>query len=172
MAYIKIDDKAIVAVSDIMRAYPYVSFPNTEWTDEVLQPFGYAVLHRPNTHPFPSENEILVDGEPYEEGGKWYLPYIVRPLTPEEIEIRLNNWRESAYCTPFQGRVALANAGLLEQIESIINVPETNQEVKIAWEYAIEWRRMSPMILSMSTALGLTDEQVDELFRSAQEVSA
>lgn len=101
----------------------------------------------------------------------WNL--IEGPTPPDpQPQIDLMNWRNSATCTPFQGRVVLANAGLLEQIEAIINVPATSQESRIAWEYALEWRRMSPMILNPSAALEMTDEQVDDLFRQAQEISA
>ena len=80
--------------------------------------------------------------------------------------------RAHMLCTPFQGRVALSNAGLLSQVEAAINDPTTNQETKIAWEYAIEWKRMSPMIISLATALSLTDEQVDQLFRDAAQIAA
>jgi len=103
--------------------------------------------------------------------GGWVLIEGPTPPDPQD-KIELMNWRVSASCSPFQGRVALANAGLLDQVEKIIGDALTPQETKIAWEYALTWNRISPMVSNLSTELGLTDEQIDELFRSAQEISA
>ena len=101
----------------------------------------------------------------------WTLVEGPTPPDPQP-QIDLMNWRNSAACTPFQGRIALLNADLLTQVEALISDPLTSRDTKIAWEYAVEWRRMSPMILSLSTALGMTDEQVDDLFKQAQQISA
>lgn len=101
----------------------------------------------------------------------WTL--IEGPTPPDpQPEIDLNNWRNMASCTPFQGRIALVNADLMSQVDAIMADPNTPQETKIAWEYAIEWRRMSPMIVSLGGALGLTAEQIDDLFKQAQQINA
>jgi len=42
----------------------------------------------------------------------------------------------------------------------------------VAWEYATEVRRDSPMVQAMAQQLGLTDEQVDDLFRQAAAITA
>jgi hypothetical protein len=103
--------------------------------------------------------------------GGWVL--VEGPTPPDsQPQIDLMNLRYSTSCTPFQGRVALANAGHLAQVEAIINDSNTPQETKFAWEYALEWRRMSPMILNLSTALGLSETEVDDLFQAAAQISA
>lgn len=86
-------------------------------------------------------------------------------LTIEEL-------RASMVCTPFQGRMALNGAGLLAQVQAMIDNPATAQETKLAWEYAIEWRRTSPMISALMAALGVTDEQADALFENAATIQA
>lgn len=95
------------------------------------------------------------------------------PIPPDpQPEIDLQNWRNSATCTPFQGRMALINGGLMSQVEAIIADPSTPEETKVAWEYAIQWRRASPLIENLGAALGLTAEQIDDLFKEAQTIQA
>jgi hypothetical protein len=65
--------------------------------------------------------------------------------------------------TPLQARRALRAAGLLDAVNAwIATQPDDAQE---AWEYCIEVRRDSPLIAGAQEGLGLTDEQVDDLFR-------
>jgi hypothetical protein len=101
----------------------------------------------------------------------WTLVEGPTPPDPQP-EIDLQNWRFSTTCTPFQGRMALINANLMAQVEAIIADASTPQETKVAWEYAIEWRRMSPMIDSLAATLGLTAEQIDDLFKDALTIQA
>lgn len=68
-----------------------------------------------------------------------------------------------------QGRIALHRAGLLDTVESTVYAPGADPELRIAYE-AGEWHRYSQMLLALATGLGLTEEQVDDLFRTAAEV--
>lgn len=67
--------------------------------------------------------------------------------------------------TPYQARKALSDAGIRQQVEAA--VAASPLEVQDAWEYATTVERNSPMIAALAAGLGLTDNQVDELFRSA-----
>ncbi len=71
---------------------------------------------------------------------------------------------------PYQARAALLAADLLDDVEALIADPETDRAIKIAWEYASEFKRESPFIEQMAGALGLTEQQVDELFIAAAQV--
>jgi hypothetical protein len=67
-----------------------------------------------------------------------------------------------ASITPLQARRALRAAGLKEAADAhIATLPEEEQE---AWEYATIVERTHPAILSAAAALGMTGEQLDELF--------
>lgn len=70
----------------------------------------------------------------------------------------------------FQARAALHHAGLLPQAEAA--VADADPITRIAWQDAQEWRRDSPTIASIAAALGLTSEQVDDLFRAAAQITA
>lgn len=64
--------------------------------------------------------------------------------------------------TPLQGRLALKRAGLLESVESAI--VQANGETQIWWEYATLWHRTHSLLNALAKSLGLTSQQVDELF--------
>lgn len=71
----------------------------------------------------------------------------------------------------FQARAALHAAGLLSSVEDAI---ATGADVftQIAWADAAEFRRNSPTIAALAAALGLSEEQVDNLFRQAATITA
>lgn len=73
---------------------------------------------------------------------------------PEEITMR-------------QARLVLLGAGLLSLVDAALNsLPSPHKEAAhIEWEYASGVRRDSPLIAQLGPALGLTAEQVDDLFR-------
>lgn len=66
--------------------------------------------------------------------------------------------------TPLQARRALRQAGLIDQVNA---AAVTSPETKDAWEFASSVERSSVFVSALATALGLTDDQVDDLFRSA-----
>ena len=94
-------------------------------------------------------------GDGCEIGGRWtgsgWEPKPIPPVpVPEAI-------------TPLQARRALRAADLLDAVNAWIAIqPDDAQE---AWEYCVEVRRDSPLIAGAQAGLGLTDEQVDDLFR-------
>lgn len=71
--------------------------------------------------------------------------------------------------TPYQARVALSRAGLLNSVEAAVS--QANGEMAIAWEYATTIERNSPFIVQLGTAIGLTSQQIDDLFVTAASVS-
>lgn len=66
--------------------------------------------------------------------------------------------------SPLQARRALRAAGLLAAVSAFVG--EQPEEVQEAWEYCVEVRRDDPIIAAAAASLGLTDAQVDELFRA------
>lgn len=72
----------------------------------------------------------------------------------------------------FQARAALHLAGLLKQVEAVIADPSTPVLAKLAWQDAQEFKRTSPTIAAMSAALGLTEQQLDDLFTTAAGIDA
>ena len=75
-----------------------------------------------------------------------------------------------AVVTMRQARLALLQSNLLSQVEAAIAAIEDavqRQAVQIEWEYAAEVNRTHPWVQTLSTALGLSEEQLDQLFIQA-----
>ncbi|MDF2984296.1 MAG: hypothetical protein K0Q69_4068 [Devosia sp.] len=65
--------------------------------------------------------------------------------------------------TRAQAKIALYNAGLLANAEALVaNHPYP--PVRIWYSDASVWERTNPYVNSLATELGLSDEQVDDLF--------
>lgn len=72
----------------------------------------------------------------------------------------------------FQARAALHLAGLLTAVEALMADPATDTLARLAWTDAQEFRRTSPTLLAMASALSLTDAQLDQLFITAAGIEA
>lgn len=67
--------------------------------------------------------------------------------------------------SPLQAKMALLNAGLLDEVEA--TVANSSRDVQLAWTNAQSFERNSPLIASLSSALGLSAQQIDDLFALA-----
>ena len=64
-----------------------------------------------------------------------------------------------------QARLALLKAGLLDDAEAAI--ASAGREAQLEWEYASVAERSNPVIAIVQQQQGVTDEQIDDLFREA-----
>jgi hypothetical protein len=86
---------------------------------------------------------------------------------PVELDPRAN-----VEVTAFQARAALARSGKLEPVAAIMANENTPLETKLAWEYAQTFKRLSPTILQLQPVLGLSDQDLDDLFALAATIDA
>jgi len=102
-------------------------------------------------------------------------------MTQEEIDAleasravdpvaELERKRAGMVVSRFQARAALLNAGLLDAAEAA--VAQADAVTKLAWADALEFRRNSPTIAALAGIVGLTDEQIDNLFIAAGKIQA
>lgn len=97
--------------------------------------------------------------------GKWQYKWTVRELTAEELEADRKS-KVPQVVTIRQARLALLQAGLLDDIDAAIAASE-DRALQIEWEFVTEFRRDWPALIAMQPALGLTDQQIDDLFTLA-----
>lgn len=71
----------------------------------------------------------------------------------------------------FEARAALHYAGLLESVEAYMAQPGVDVITRLAWADATDFERDSPMLASIAALLNLTEQQVDDLFRAAAQIS-
>lgn len=101
---------------------------------------------------------------------------IVRDMTPEEeavvesIRAEGAALRKPKSVTRYQAMIALKRAGLLGGVRQLINDPQTDEEITLAWENANTFERDSPFIQALAPALNLTEEDVDNLFAAAIQI--
>ena len=65
-----------------------------------------------------------------------------------------------------QARLALLQSGLLATVETAITTG-TDEAMKIEWEYATEIKRDWNSLVALTTALGMTSAELDDLFQLA-----
>ena len=92
-------------------------------------------------------------------------PYVA-PALPDPIIAE----RASMTVSRFQAIAVLLDAGLLSQVNAAL--AGAGQLAQLAWAEATEFRRNSPTITGLAAGLGLTDTQVDDLFRAAALITA
>lgn len=99
------------------------------------------------------------------------------PMTEEEIDFFYNQ-PEPPPQVPISvsmaaAREALIDAGLIVDVNTAIGaIPDEVQRTKALswWEYAQSLRRDNQWVLMIGTALGLTEQQVDDLFIAAKQI--
>jgi len=107
-------------------------------------PEGYTTLERPEPYYVFSDGQWIEDQE------------LKRTYTvPQTV-------------TPLQARKALRLAGLKEAVDSIVD--NLDEETREEWEYAVVIERSHPMIEQLGTTLGLSANELDDLFVTASQL--
>lgn len=91
------------------------------------------------------------------------MPVPVAAPSPDTVAVPLE-------VTRYQALAALHIAGKLEAVEAMMADPATDTLTVLAWKNAQEFKRTSPMVLNMAQALGLSEQQVDDLFIAASQI--
>lgn len=104
--------------------------------------------------------------------GAWQFVAVSTEPDPQPAPETIEQWRARASVSRFQARAALHLAGLLDQVQALMDNPATDPLARLAWQDAQEFRRSSPTVLSMGAALGMTDPQLDQLFTQAATIQA
>lgn len=94
-------------------------------------------------------------------------PYVEPVIDPAAV---LAEERAGMVVSRFQARAAMLQADLLAAVEAA--VAAADPMTQLAWSDATEWRRTSPTIATLGAALGLTEAQLDDLFRAAALIEA
>ena len=160
MSYVKIENGVplLYTFSQLKKDNPNVSFPR-EPSASILADYGVYVLQQ---DPKPRA-EIVEKGPIEERNGEWWQTYTGRDETPDE-------YRADMVVTMRQARLALLQENKLADVTSAISaLPDGEREAaEIQWEYGSEVERLSTLVVALTSAIGLTDEAMDDLFRLAE----
>ena len=104
--------------------------------------------------------------------GNQFTPIPDVPVSsPPQAAEALAVWRAATRVSAFQAKGALLNRGLLD--EATAAATAAGGLTLLAWQTATEYQRLSPAIVALAPAIGITDPaDLDELFREAAVISA
>lgn len=103
--------------------------------------------------------EIPYTAEEEQEADAIYATWLAQEAAAQAAAIA------AATVTPRQAKLALYASGLLETVETMIAAAD--RPTQITWAEAIEFRRDDPLINGLGATLGLTSQQIDDLFTLA-----
>lgn len=121
--------------------------------------------------PLTGRLEKAVAGAPELADGAWRQTWIIEPLTPSEVSQvedaeRVNASIPLALVTMRQARLAMLHAGILDDVESMLATMEGEEgrAARIDWEFAQDVRRDWHLVGALGSQLGMTADQIDDLF--------
>ena len=120
-----------------------------------LTDIGYAKIYPPVVIPEVGPNQVLVSMTPELVDGVWREVFALEPapvFVPQQVTMR-------------QARLELLSRRLLDDVGAMIEAAD--REAQIEWEYASTVARDSPVIAVVQQQWGLTDAEIDDLFREA-----
>ena len=139
MRYVK--QNKIYTIEEIRQENPNMSIP--DGTD--CSSLGFEFLEEVKKP--KQEGFYAVEVAPINNKQTWELREI-----PKEVPQAI---------TPLQSKLQLHKLGLLDDVEALVTGDRTAQ---LYWEYALVIERDNEILLMMATQLGLTSEQLDDLF--------
>jgi len=153
----------------VRQAFPEVSFPTILSTP----PEGYAVVFPTPKPPYNPITEAVAEVVPQlTVKGTYEQTWSVTQLSPEQVAA--NEAAELARLkalipksvTMRQARLALLENGLLDTVQqAIANMQGVEgDKARIEWEFSSAVERDKQLVLSLTSALNLTETQLDALF--------
>jgi hypothetical protein len=77
---------------------------------------------------------------------------------------------EDITVTTYQAKAALAIAGRYDEVDAYMRLDTTDRITKLKWEYA-SFKRSDPSVLAIGAALGMSAQDLDDLFALAQTIT-
>ena len=133
----------------------YVSF--TDWLNET------RIITEAVEATYDEDGMILT--EAVAEVTELVHPYVAKDVT-DRVDAYIRQATLLSVVTMRQARLALLQSGLLATIETAITTG-TDEAMKIEWEYATEIKRDWNSLVALTTALGMTSAELDDLFQLA-----
>jgi hypothetical protein len=164
--YIQIQNNITIyplSIHDLRRMYPQTSFPNSPHVDALIH-LGIFQVVETNPPNFDQDTQLCTETVVLLDG-QWHQTWTITDLSDVELAEKLQQRRKSMIVSTLQADIALTQFGLLETVEAAVAASDSITQK--AWNKALEFRRLSPLIIGLAESLGWTDAQLDELFEAA-----
>lgn len=145
-------------------------YPNTSFTAPFVAPEPFAYVFPAPAPAYDSMTQIAREIDPVlTDKGHYEKQWEVIDLDPTVVAERkaaaLQTKRETLVCTPWQIRKAMTALGIRDAVEAAVAV--ATQDVKDAYNYAQDFKRLDPFVTDIGAAVSKTDEELDALFELA-----
>ena len=111
-----------------------------------------------------------------ENGGEFAIREIGESFPPTALFIPppavIANARNNIEVSAFQAKASLARFNMYETVQALMGNPQTPIEMRLAWENAQSFKRMSPTVLAMGNLMNLNENDLDALFELASSITA
>lgn len=161
--WVKVSEGAAqrITITDLRLAEPDWSFAEAPSAKSLAEfdIYPLAAVEPPEA----GFGQRIEEGAPELVGGQWRQTWTVITISPEERRAAIRP------VTMRQARLALLAAKILGDVApALAALPSPHRDAaEIEWEYASEVRRDAPLIAALGSALGLTEDQIDDLFEAA-----
>lgn len=165
--YINKVTNELIEDNSVVLMFANVSFPNGVLDESFLAEQNIVKVEY-EAQPVIDDFTQKVEQDKFAtlENGVYIIKYRVLPKTEVEIvEYRKSQVPQSI--TPLQAKLQLLKLGLLDEVETLVIGDRTAQ---LYWEYASVIERDNAVLLLMANSIGLTSEQVDEMFIEASKL--
>jgi hypothetical protein len=145
-------------LTDLKRDNREVSFPTDMTGFDTSDWYCYPVQ---DTTPPEAPGMVAVRIMPVQIDGVWYEQWELVDAPPEPVP---------DVVSMRQARLALLQVGLLDQVDAAIMAiedPTARREAEITWQYSTEVMRTDPLVAQLAATFGLSESEVDDLFRLA-----
>lgn len=141
------------------------SLVDLSWVDEALGLKGYGYWEEADMSLIPTNLETFDGTETLHVNTEFKVVEVVRGIRAK-TEAELIADRKAKVpkeVTMRQARLALLDVGLLDTVTNAI-ANSADEVLKVEWEYAKDVDRTWDSLVELATSLGMTDEQLDNLF--------
>ena len=159
MMFAKIENGVVVSypynIGMVRSDYPGTSFPSDLESCD-LSEFGVFPVDE-TSKPSAASGDIAVEDTPVLVSGVWTQQWVVRAMTNEERKALV-----PSVVSPRQIRKALRLAGIRPAVDAYL--ANADEETVEDWEYAVFIGRDNALMNTAAAALGMTEQQLDDLF--------
>ncbi len=122
-----------------------------------LDNFGFDFALQSDT---ASIGDMYINGELVKPAAE-NTPIVIPPSENTEIVPEISG---------FQAKAALAQAGLLDDIETYM-ATEADVLTRLRWQEAPTFRRNNTALMQIAVDIGITEEQLDQLFEIGKQIT-
>jgi hypothetical protein len=177
MKYRKRTDGSLATKSELKSQNTNTSLPKV-WTAATLEFLGVdPVLASPK--PDVGDYEVAVGDGAVQSEGNWVEAWKVQPMFAATKEAtvdqqiaeyeanKLQKRREAMTVSNVDLRLAMNEEGVYGSVEGAMAKSTNTTELEIHWTFSSTINRLDPWVIEITSALDMTEDQVDDLFSKA-----